>query len=172
MMRKGMKNFVSAWILLMTVTACQSSNNESSAGGESPKSMIAEEVPEGAQIQITVNSNDQMRFDVKEIKVRAGQEVTLTLNHTGTSSVKMMGHNWVLLNKGVKLSEFGQKASFAGDNEYIPKDAGSDVIAHTKMLGGGESDTITFTAPEKGEYEFLCSFPGHYGIMKGKLIVI
>ncbi len=172
-MRKGMKN--AGWVLvcLLLTGACQSSNNESSTSSEVPKSMIeSDDVPETPQIAITVNSNDQMRFDVKEIKVRAGQEVTLTLNHTGTTSVKMMGHNWVLLNKGVKLSDFGQKASFAGDNDYIPKDAGTDVIVHTKMLGGGESDTITFTAPEKGEYEFLCTFPGHYGIMKGKFIVI
>ena len=39
------------------------------------------------------------------------------------------------------------------------------------MIGGGETDVIEFPAPEKGTYEFLCSFPGHYGMMKGKFIV-
>ena len=39
------------------------------------------------------------------------------------------------------------------------------------MIGGGESDTITFTAPKKGSYTYICTFPGHYGLMKGVLIV-
>ena len=48
---------------------------------------------------------------------------------------------------------------------------GDEVIVYTKLLGGGESDTITFDAPEKGYYTFLCTFPGHWGLMKGKLVV-
>ena len=56
------------------------------------------------------------------------------------------------------------------EKEYIP-DGGNQVIVHTKLIGGGESDTITFDAPEKGTYEFICSFPGHYMSMKGKLII-
>jgi azurin len=39
------------------------------------------------------------------------------------------------------------------------------------MLGGGETTTIAFTAPAAGTYDYICSFPGHYGMMKGKLIV-
>ena len=45
------------------------------------------------------------------------------------------------------------------------------MIAHTDMVGGGESSTITFTAPAAGEYPYICSFPGHFGLMTGKLIV-
>lgn len=159
--------------MMLSMVACGgNSNEESSSSISTPTSMLEESVPEGQTISIVVNSNDQMKYDVNEIKVRAGQEVTLTLNHTGTISVKMMGHNWVLLKKGVIMGDFAQKASVAADNDYIPQELADQVIAHTKMLGGGESDTITFTAPEAGEYEFLCSFPGHYGIMRGKFIVI
>ena len=39
------------------------------------------------------------------------------------------------------------------------------------MLGGGEETTIEFEAPAKGEYTFICSFPGHYALMNGKFIV-
>ena len=39
------------------------------------------------------------------------------------------------------------------------------------MIGGGQSDTIEFDAPEPGTYDFICSFPGHYSVMKGKFIV-
>ncbi|MFL2629862.1 MAG: plastocyanin/azurin family copper-binding protein, partial [Flavobacteriaceae bacterium] len=82
----------------------------------------------------------------------------------------VMGHNFVLLKKGVNTNEFGIKASSEKENEYIP-DGGNQVIAHTKLIGGGDSDTITFDAPKKGTYEFICSFPGHYMSMKGKLII-
>jgi azurin len=76
-----------------------------------------------------------------------------------------------LLKEGVDLAAFGQKSATAMDNDYIPASEESSIIAHTKMLGGGESDTIEFTAPAKGSYEYLCSFPGHYALMRGVLIV-
>ncbi|WP_256377550.1 plastocyanin/azurin family copper-binding protein [Pedobacter sp. L105] len=41
----------------------------------------------------------------------------------------------------------------------------------TKLIGGGESDTIMFTINEKGTYDYVCSFPGHSALMKGKLII-
>ena len=39
------------------------------------------------------------------------------------------------------------------------------------MIGGGQTTSITFTAPAAGTYDFICSFPGHSGLMKGKFIV-
>jgi len=79
-----------------------------------------------------------------------------------------MGHNWVLLEKGTNVSSFAISAMKEKDNEYIPS---SNVLAATSLIGGGEQTSITFTAPSPGEYDFICSFPGHYGLMKGKLIV-
>tara|TARA_A100001011_G_scaffold25035_1_gene24768 strand:- start:2409 stop:2909 length:501 start_codon:yes stop_codon:yes gene_type:complete len=118
---------------------------------------------------IIINSNDMMKFDQNELRVFEGQKITLTLNHTGKMSKEIMGHNFVLLKKKTDLSDFAQRAMLARENEYIPK--GDETIAYTKMIGGGESDTITFTAPEKGSYTYICTFPGHYGLMKGVLIV-
>lgn len=121
-------------------------------------------------VEITIEGNDQMRFNMDEIKVKAGQTVRLTLKHVGKMEKNVMGHNWVLLTQGTEVSDFGQEAVKAKDNDYIPQDTDA-VIANTKMLGGGESDTIEFEAPEAGTYNFLCSFPGHYSVMKGKFIV-
>ena len=118
---------------------------------------------------IIINSNDLMKFDRNELRVFEGQKITLTLNHKGKMSKEIMGHNFVLLKKETNLNDFAQKAMLARENEYIPK--GNETIAYTKMIGGGESDTITFTAPEKGSYTYICTFPGHYGLMKGVLIV-
>lgn len=117
---------------------------------------------------VVINSNDQMRFDKSEIRVKAGEKIKLTLNHTGKLPKTAMGHNFVLLEKGVDMADFAMKAMNAKDREYIPA---KGVIAHTQLIGGGESTTIEFTAPAKGTYEFMCSFPGHYAMMKGKFIV-
>lgn len=122
------------------------------------------------EVQITLNSNDAMKFDMSEIKAMEGQTVVLTLNHTGKLPKEAMGHNFVLLNQGVVMADWATEAVKAKDNDYIPND-GKDVIAHTKTIGGGESTTVTFTAPAKGTYDFLCSFPGHYAMMNGKFIV-
>ncbi|QDP84902.1 azurin [Chryseobacterium sp. SNU WT5] len=121
-------------------------------------------------INITLNGNDKMQYDLSEIDVYEGQTVVLTLNHTGTMPMASMGHNFVLLKKGTDLDKFEAEAAKAQKDGYIPADT-SEIIAHTKLIGGGESDTITFQAPEKGTYDFLCSFPGHYSMMKGKFNV-
>ena len=119
---------------------------------------------------VTITSNDGMRFDVRKINVASGQKVRLTLNHTGKLDKKIMGHNVVILKNGVKASAFAVKAASSKENDYIPVGT-SEVIAHTKMIGGGESTVVEFTAPEKGTYNYICSFPGHFAMMKGKLIV-
>ncbi|EGV43395.1 azurin [Bizionia argentinensis JUB59] len=121
-------------------------------------------------IRVTLNSNDKMQFDKSEITVFEGQTVILTLHHTGTMTLSAMGHNFVLLTKGTAISDFTKQALKAKDNAYIPTDE-KNVIAYTGLIGGGESVSVTFKAPEKGIYDFLCSFPGHYSIMKGKFNV-
>ena len=117
---------------------------------------------------IVINSNDQMRFDTNEVRVKAGEKIKLTLNHTGKLAKNVMGHNFVLLTAGTDVAKFSREAMNEKENEYIPA---KGVIAHTKLIGGGESTTIEFTAPKKGTYDFVCSFPGHYAMMKGKFIV-
>jgi azurin len=119
---------------------------------------------------VTITSNDGMRFDVRKINVSSGQKVRVTLTHTGKLDKRIMGHNVVFLTNGVKPSAFAVKAAAARDNDYIPKET-TEVIAHTKMIGGGETTVIEFIAPEAGTYNYICSFPGHYAMMKGKLIV-
>tara|TARA_R110002096_G_scaffold406782_8_gene605188 strand:+ start:22088 stop:22549 length:462 start_codon:yes stop_codon:yes gene_type:complete len=123
-----------------------------------------------AVTEVVIEGNDQMRFNLTEIKVKAGSTVKLTLKHVGKLPKQAMGHNWVLLNADVVVKDFAMSAMSARDNDYIPKDS-KDVIVHTDLVGGGESTTIEFEAPAKGEYTFICSFPGHYGLMKGTFIV-
>lgn len=118
---------------------------------------------------VELSAGDTIAFSANEIRVQAGKKVTVNLTHTGKMPAEAMGHNFVLLAQGVDRNAFGLKAVGATDTGYIP--AGDEVIAHTKVVGGGESDSVTFDAPPPGTYQFICSFPGHYGVMYGAFIV-
>lgn len=126
-----------------------------------------------ADVEIVVECNDQMQFNKKEIEVPAGKVVKLTLKNVGKAPKIAMGHNLVILNKGVNLMTWAQKAMVAKATDFIPtaEEDKKAILAHTKLLGPGEEDAITFTIKEAGDYEFLCSFPGHFALMKGKIVV-
>lgn len=125
----------------------------------------------GGAREITITAGDTPAFDLTEIKAKANEELTITLRHTGSFPVASMGHNFVLLKQGVDAQAFAEVAAKATTSGYIPADRQSDVLAHTKLLGGGESDSVTFRAPSPGRYKFLCTFPGHYLTMMGDFVV-
>ena len=58
--------------------------------------------------------------------------------------------------------------SAGADNNYLPKDD-PRVLAHTKLVGGGESTSVTFKTDGLAgkDLTFFCSFPGHFAMMKG-----
>lgn len=156
-------------LLILSLAAAMSVNTTPDISTTQSVNMHDTEMSsENPVVTIMLNSDDQMKFDKQEIRVKAGQTVRLTLNHTGKLPKNAMGHNFVLIAGGTDMASFAQIAIQASDNEYIPE---KDVLAHTKLIGGGESTTIEFEAPEKGNYDFICSFPGHYYLMKGKFIV-
>lgn len=100
-----------------------------------------------ADQKITITGNDSMQFDVKEFTVQAGKKVELTFKNVGKLPKLAMGHNLVILKEGVSPLKFGQKIMGMGASPTnpLPKDSLDEVIAATKLLGPGESDTITFT---------------------------
>jgi len=123
--------------------------------------------------KVTVTGNDTMQFDLKTFEVKAGEKVELTFKNVGKIPKIAMGHNLVVLKKGVSAIAFGQKAMGAGANatNALPDSVKGDTIAATKLLGPAESETITFTAPEAGDYEYVCTFPGHFAMMRGVMKV-
>lgn len=135
--------------------------------------MLLAPVAHAKTCKIAIEANDQMQFNQNEIKIAADcTQVSLTLKHTGKLAANVMGHNWVL----AKTSEFrslamaGGKASQA--DSYVPR-GDARAIAFTKVLGGGESTTLTIPTSKLtrgGDYTFFCSFPGHWNMMKGKLV--
>lgn len=120
---------------------------------------------------LVIEGNDQMQFNTNELRAEAGKPITLTLKHVGKIPKEAMGHNLVILQEGTDEAAFAAKAINAKDTDYIPASEKASIVAHTKLLGGGEEDTIEFTVDKKGTYNFLCTFPGHVAMMKGVLIV-
>ncbi len=129
-----------------------------------------EQKPALAENELEIEGNDNMQYNLTELKAKAGKPITLTLKHVGKTSKKDMGHNLVILKPETDVEAFAQKAAKDMATDYIPQNDPS-IIAHTKLLGGGESDTIIFTIDKKGTYDFLCTFPAHHTNMKGKLII-
>jgi azurin len=159
-----------AIVAMFAFTSCNSNTEQAESSGTDTIAQEAPAAPIEKEVSITINAGDDMKYDLAEIKVKEGQTVKLTLVHTGKLPKEAMGHNWALLAQGTIVSDFSSKAMQAKDTDYIPAGA-TEVIVHTKLIGGGQTDTIEFAAPAKGVYEFICTFPGHSAVMKGTFYV-
>jgi azurin len=170
-MNKKVKISIVMLIGVLAITSCgkkETPQTEESSVTETPSD-------EGSKPAVSnvlvIEGNDQMQFSTNELRVLAGKPITLTLKHVGKIPKEAMGHNLVILQEGTDEAAFAAKAIDAKDTDYIPASEKASIVAHTKLLGGGEEDTIEFTVDKKGTYNFLCTFPGHVAMMKGVLIV-
>ncbi|MCK9538271.1 azurin [Dokdonella sp.] len=122
----------------------------------------------------TIVGSDAMQYDVGSITVPAScTEFKITLNHSGSMPVAAMGHN-VVIAKASDMAGIDADGMAAGiAHDYVKPDD-PRVIAHTKLIGGGESTSVSFDVSKiktGGPYEFFCSFPGHSAIMHGSITV-
>jgi azurin len=122
----------------------------------------------------SIESDDALRYDPNSIEIPlACKTFTVTLKHAGRLPKLAMGHNWVL----AKLSDLdgvARTGMLAGaENSYVdPKD--TRVLAHTGVVGGGESSSVTFDTEKllPGErYGFVCTFAGHSPVMRGEIVL-
>ena len=108
------------------------------------------------------------RFSTEKLEAPGGSKITLTFKNGTTEVAK--AYNWVLVKPNTQMRVVNN-ALEAGEAAGFLKDGDADVIAHTKLLKGGESDTITFDAPAPGAYPYLCTTPGVHSVMKGTLVI-
>ena len=123
--------------------------------------------------ELTIEGNDAMQFNKDELSVPAScDEVTLTLEHTGEMAASAMGHNWVLSDSEVYEDVAKDGMSEGLDNNYLAQ-YDERIIAHTDVVGGCESTSVTFSTEglEDRDLTFFCSFPGHYAAMNGSFTV-
>lgn len=151
-----------------TATASASDTASVVASASQASSMAAE-------CRITLDSNDNMQFSSKEIAIKSNcKDVTITLTHSGKMPKAGMGHNVVITKARDKDGVVSDGMSFGVDKDYLKPDD-TRVVAATKLIGGGESDTITFPVSKlnkEEEYVFFCSFPGHVAMMSGKVVFV
>ncbi len=167
---KMKKLFLAPALVFMILAACSGNQKKDNREVAESATMDALEVSEPITIELEGHDNMTYSGDT-EVNVNAGQEITLTLKNVGELPMETMGHNVVILTPGTDLADFGAAAINAKDDDYIPASLSSSIIAHTKLLGPGESDTITFQLDTPGVYDFICSFPGHWATMKGTITV-
>lgn len=121
----------------------------------------------------TIEGNDQIQFNKKELRVsKSCKEVTVTLKHVGKLAANVMGHNWVLTSTG-DFQAVATAGQAAGPPNYIPAND-ARVLATTTVIGGGQETSVKFDLSKLtagGDYTYFCSFPGHFVLMNGKLIV-
>ena len=119
-------------------------------------------------------ANDAMQFNVNAIVIPSScTDFTITLKHVGKMPVAAMGHN-VVITKFADMQNVASDGMKAGLAENYVKPGDDRVIAHSKMIGGGETTSFSFPVsklPADGRYEFFCSFPGHASLMKGSISV-
>ena len=121
--------------------------------------------PKSATITIQPDGN-KMAYLQTEFTVEANQEVTIIMDNVAT--VEVMKHNVVILNDESKVNEVGLQA--LSEPDYLPDNPA--IIAATAMANAGAQTQVTFTAPSKpGKYVYICTYPGHYSMMKGVMIV-
>lgn len=117
---------------------------------------------------VHITANDQMKYSATRIEVKAGK-IKIELKNLGTLPKVAMGHNFVVLKPGIDVQAFALKTASAIATDYVPP-GDADVLGHTKVLGPGESETLELELTA-GTYPFVCTFPGHFALMRGELVV-
>jgi len=112
---------------------------------------------------IHIKGMDNMKFDKTLIEAEPGETIKIVFETVSNMPPQAMSHNIAVVDLGTDTNAFAIASMSARDNEFIAPDYEDQVLFNTPMLGGGESVEMEFTVPEtKGDYDFVCTFPGHY----------
>ncbi|MEM6633179.1 MAG: plastocyanin/azurin family copper-binding protein, partial [Bacteroidota bacterium] len=154
-----------------TPQATPTSTSTSTAPSENQKRLTSmpKSWANGPDQTISMATEPGLQFDVKTVTVKAGSKIKLTFNNDDD-----MPHNLVVVRPGT-ADAVGTAALGLGvkgmNLGYIPEDV--NILHHTQLLQPGISESIYFTAPtEPGEYTYVCTYPGHYLIMRGVFKVV
>ncbi|MEO7319538.1 MAG: plastocyanin/azurin family copper-binding protein, partial [Chthoniobacteraceae bacterium] len=126
----------------------------------------------GVSVFVIKTVREQMRYDTARLVVEVGKPLEVILENTDA-----MPHNIVFVQPGSRqeVAEAAQNmkpdALDKQGRAFIPKDH-PKIIAASKLVEPDQKETLKIKAPAtEGEYEYVCTLPGHWAIMWGKLIV-
>ena len=122
---------------------------------------------------VELEGNDAMHFSAANIDVpKSCANFTINLKHAGKMAKNVMGHN-VVLAKTADMAGINADAIKAGLAADYIKAGDTRVIAHSKVVGGGETTSVSVPVAKLtaagAPLSFFCSFPGHSALMKGTL---
>ena len=108
----------------------------------------------------------QLKYNLTNFSVKAGSKVKITFLNPD-----VIPHNLLIVEPGSK-AEIGNQAIAMGADAVKKAPTNSKILHGTKMLEAGQKETLEFNAPSKpGDYEFICTFPGHWAVMNGVMKV-
>lgn len=163
-------------IILGVVTCLAATNGEAQVKS---KSTAAKPAPSKAKPAVAAKPTvilisvvpEMMQFNKKTFTVKAGQKVIIELENPDG-----MQHNMVITKPGT-VDKVGTAADElakdpkGAEKNYVP--SMPEVLHATKLLDPQETFTLQFTAPsEAGDYPYICTFPGHWRIMRGVMTVV
>lgn len=125
------------------------------------------EIAEGDTLVIRSFGAD-LSYDVTEIRASAGETITIRYDNSQSA----MPHNIVFVNSEADIQPVGVASLRAHQNEYIPEDEESQekIFGYTPLARPGDVVYVTITVPPPGTYPYICTYPGHFTMMQGRLI--
>jgi azurin len=124
----------------------------------------------GGARPLTIEAASNLAYKTAELRAKPGEKLAVTFVNPD-----VVPHNWVLAKPGTLAAVGALADGLIADPEavarhYVPKT--DDVIAYADITEPGKRQTIYFSVPDApGRYPFLCTFPGHWKLMNGLLIV-
>lgn len=122
--------------------------------------------------KLTLKAVTGLQYEPRRLRIAPGTRVALTFHNTDPG----MPHNVVIL-PADKLESFGEQSMVLASNpraiatHYVPNDPAE--ICFSPILNPGDQYTVYFEAPQQtGRYRFLCTYPGHWKVMRGSLFVL
>lgn len=112
----------------------------------------------------------KMLFDKKEIILPAYSDITIRF-----SNPDEMPHNFVIIKQGT-VEKVGKAADAMAarkdgfQKNFIPDLA--EVLFATPLVESKKSYDLEVKTKGPGQFEFICSFPGHWNMMKGIIKVV
>ena len=149
--------------------SCGPSANDNELQKEKSNLELAntEQKREEFTVRAVGNTMAEMKFDIPNITAKEGSKVKITLINESIDPA--MIHNIVFIKYGTR-KEIAMEAIQSGmSTKYIPNN--NNVIAGSDLANPGETIILEFDAPKKGNYEFLCTYPGHSEMMRGYFFV-